>query len=241
MLFLRQNGNWTQLGSTYASGTLPAGTTLDLTAAGSTLTLTENGVQRITATDTTLTGGTPGVIAFGTTYAANWAGGNGSSQGSAGTTSGGITSYQIDSATNGYGTQTIRVLQPANPAPGVAHNFLIVLPVEAGLGDTFGDGLATMQSLDAQDQYNLTIVEPTFAIDSWYANNATDPNLQYETFMTQELVPWIKQNFATTGNEQVWLIGFSKSGIGGQDLILKHPGIFTLAASWDFPADMSSY
>jgi hypothetical protein len=25
------------------------------------------------------------------------------------------------------------------------------------------------------------------------------------------------------------------------DLILKHPGLFTLAASWDFPADMSSY
>jgi hypothetical protein len=28
--------------------------------------------------------------------------------------------------------------------------------------------------------------------------------------------------------------------IGGQDLILKHPDLFTLAATWDFPADMSS-
>ena len=59
--------------------------------------------------------------------------------------------------------------------------------------------------------------------------------------MTQELVPWIKQNLATTGNEQIWLIGFSKSGLGAQDLILKHPDLFTLAASWDFPADLSSY
>ncbi len=59
--------------------------------------------------------------------------------------------------------------------------------------------------------------------------------------MTQELVPWVQKNLSTTGNEQNWLIGFSKSGIGGQDLILKHPGIFTLAASWDFPADISSY
>ena len=33
--------------------------------------------------------------------------------------------------------------------------------------------------------------------------------------MTQELVPWIKQNLATTGHEQTWLIGFSKSGLGG--------------------------
>ena len=59
--------------------------------------------------------------------------------------------------------------------------------------------------------------------------------------MTSELEPWVKANLATSGSEQNWLIGFSKSGIGGQDLLLKHPDLFTLAASWDFPADMSSY
>ena len=59
--------------------------------------------------------------------------------------------------------------------------------------------------------------------------------------MTRELVPWVEKNLAITGHEQNWLIGFSKSGLGAQDLILKHPGIFALAASWDFPADMSSY
>ncbi len=59
--------------------------------------------------------------------------------------------------------------------------------------------------------------------------------------MTSELVPWVKANLSTTGTEQNWLIGFSKSGIGAQDLILKHPDLFQLAASWDFPADMSAY
>ena len=59
--------------------------------------------------------------------------------------------------------------------------------------------------------------------------------------MTNELVPWVEANLSTTGIEQNWLIGFSKSGIGGQDLILKHPNLFALAATWDFPADMSSY
>ncbi len=153
----------------------------------------------------------------------------------------GVKSYSVISAENGPGPQIIRVLTPTHPAPGVAHNFLIVLPVEAGLGSTYGDGLATLQDLGAQNEYNLTIIEPTFAIDPWYANNPNDQNLQYETFMTQVLVPWIKQNLATTGHEQVWLIGFSKSGLGAQDLILKHPGVFTLAASWDSPFDMSSY
>ena len=153
----------------------------------------------------------------------------------------GIQSYNVNSADNGHGPQTARVLTPAHPAPGVAHNFLIVLPVEAGLGTTFGDGLATLQALDAQDKYNLTIIEPTFAIDPWYANNPADSHLQYETFLTQELVPWIRQHLAITGQEQIWLIGFSKSGLGAQDLILKHPGVYTLAASWDSPFGASSY
>ena len=153
----------------------------------------------------------------------------------------GIRSYGVISAENGYGPQTLRVLTPVHPASGVSHNFLIVLPVEAGLGSTYGDGLATLQALDAQDKYNLTIIEPTFAIDPWYANNPKDPKLRYETFMTKELVPWIKQNLATTGHEHVWLIGFSKSGLGAQDLILKHPDVFTLAASGTSPFGMSSY
>jgi putative esterase len=153
----------------------------------------------------------------------------------------GVATYQVTSANNGPGPQPLRVLAPTNPAPGVPHNFLWVLPVEAGLGNAFGDGLETLRALDAQDQYNLTIIEPSFGIDPWYADNPTDPNVQYETFMTEELVPWAEQNLATAGNEQNWLIGFSKSGIGGQDLVLKHPDIFALAASWDFPADMSAY
>ena len=153
----------------------------------------------------------------------------------------GVESYQVTSANNGPGPQAMRVLRPTNPAPGVPHSFLYVLPVEAGLGNSFGDGLETLRALDAQDQYNLTIIEPTFGIDPWYADNPVNAAVQYDTFMTQELVPWAQKNLATTGSEQNWLIGFSKSGIGGQDLILRHPGVFTLAASWDFPADMSSY
>ena len=50
----------------------------------------------------------------------------------------------------------------------------------------------TCSPLDAQDQYNLTIIEPSFSIDPWYADNPNDANLQYETFMTNELVPWVK-------------------------------------------------
>jgi hypothetical protein len=153
----------------------------------------------------------------------------------------GVATYNMTSPiVSGGATEPLRVLTPTNPAPGVAHNFLIALPVEPGEGTTYGDAMSTLESLNAQNQYNLTIVEPSFAIDPWYADSATDPTELMETFMTTQLVPWIKAHLAITGTEQVWLIGFSKSGVGAQDLILKHPNVYTLAASWDFP-DSTSY
>ena len=168
----------------------------------------------------------------------------------AGTDANGVASYNYTSSDDGGGTHVLRVLQPTNPAPGVPHNFLYVLPVEPELGTTYGDGLETLRSLDAQDQYNLTIIEPSFAVDPWYADNPNDPSLHYESFLTQDLVPWVTQNltpasatqpFAPITGQQNWLIGFSKSGIGGEDLLLKHPDVFAVAASWDFPADMATY
>ncbi len=77
-LYERAAGNWIQLGSSYDSGPLPAGTQLTLSAVGSTISFQQNGIQRIAATDSTLTGGAPGLMTFGAATADNWAGGTGS-------------------------------------------------------------------------------------------------------------------------------------------------------------------
>jgi hypothetical protein len=248
MLFKRSEGSWAQIAAVYSTSPLAAGTQLELEAVGSTISFLENGIVVIWTTDSSITGGAPGIIANGSAQVGNWSGGNAATPRFQATymstDSNGIVSYQVISSDDGYneyGPQVLRVLRPTNPAAGVSHNFLFVLPVESGLGTTYGDGMQTMLGLNAQNQYNLTIIEPTFPTDPWYADNPTDPNIQYETFMTQDLVPWVQQNLATTGTEQNWLIGFSKSGYGAQDLILKYPSVFTLAASWDFPANMSSY
>ena len=220
---------------------------MQLIAVGSEISFLQDGVTRIAVSDNSLTGGAPGIIAFGAATGDNWSGRTATSSSNPGfqadyqgTDANGVATYNASSPDDG-GTQVLRVLAPSNPAPGVPHNFLYVLPVEAGLGTTYGDGLETLRALNAQNQYNLTIIEPSFAIEPWYADNPNDATAQYETFMTKDLVPWVTKNLALTGHEQDWLIGFSKSGIGGEDLILKHPDLFTLAASWDFPADMSTY
>src|SRR5262245_29999180 len=74
-LFKRSGVNsWTQLGSTYNSGALAAGTQLKVTAVGSTISFLQNGAARITATDTSFTGGAPGIMSYGTGRVDNWAG-----------------------------------------------------------------------------------------------------------------------------------------------------------------------
>jgi hypothetical protein len=241
-LYERNGSVWTQLGPTVATAPLPAGTTLRLMVVGGSLAFLENGIERISCADTAYAGGAPGIVAYGAAEADNWSGGTaGFEVHYLSTDSTGVETFDMISADDGSQPELLRVLRPTDPAPGVAPHLLYVLPVEPGENSNYGDGMDTIESLNAQNQYNLTVIEPSFSIDPWYANNPNDPAQQQETFMTTELAPWVKANLATTGTEQSWLIGFSKSGIGGQDLLLKHPDLFTLAASWDFPADMSSY
>jgi len=76
MLFKRSGGSWTQLGSAVNSGPLAAGTQLEVTAAGSAISVLENGSAKITVSDTSITGGSPGIISFGTGQVDNWSGGN---------------------------------------------------------------------------------------------------------------------------------------------------------------------
>ena len=251
-LYKRLAGAWTQLGASYPSGPLTAGTQLRLVAIGSTISFLQDGITRISVTDSSLSGGAPAIAAYGPATADNWTGGPNQGSDTSGGTPGteikyvetsadGIASYDVTSPDNGPGTQVLRVLTPSDPAPGVPHNFLYVLPVEPGLGSTYGDGIETMLALDAANNYNLTIVEPSFGLSPWYADNPSDSSRHYESFLTNDLVPWVTDTLAISGQEQNWLIGFSKSGIGGQDLILRHPDLFAVAASWDFPAEMSSY
>ena len=50
-----------QLGDSYESGPLPTGTRLRLSAVGSRIAFLQDGTERIVATDSTLTGGAPGL------------------------------------------------------------------------------------------------------------------------------------------------------------------------------------
>ena len=155
-------------------------------------------------------------------------------------TSGGVTTYTTFSGINNTsdaGSQDMRVLPPDSPNTDYDHAFLWMLPVEPGQGTTFGDSIATIQDLNAHNNFNLTCIQPGFPINPWYGNNVDDPQTQQVTFLLK-LVEWANQNLATTGTEKHYLIGFSKSGFGGQTVFLQHQDIFSGVISWDTACDL---
>jgi putative esterase len=241
-LYRRIYGGFTQLGPQYASGALPPGTALKLMARGTTISFLQDGVERISVFDNSLYGGAPGMLAFDTATADNWSAGTANFEAHfLGIDANGVESYNMSSNYNGYGPHVLRVLRPNNPAPNKAHNLLFALPVTEEGNNTYGNGMDTLRLLNAHNDYNVTIIEPSFPLSPWYADSPLDPNYRFESFMVLELQPWARANLATAGQEKNWLLGFSKSGVGGLALILKHPELFTVAAAWDFPADMSTY
>ena len=154
----------------------------------------------------------------------------------------GVQLFNVTWDTPGSHPFAVRVLAPDHPSTDYEHSFLYALPVEGGLAQSmWGSGLDELQKLDVQDQYNATIIEPIFPTDPWYADNANDATMNYETFMAKFLPAWVDSNLATSGTEENLLIGFSKSGYGGVDLLFKNPSLFDAVAAWDFPADMAAY
>src|SRR5687768_12948140 len=149
----------------------------------------------------------------------------------------GVVSYDAVSSYNGPGPTTLRVLAPTSPA-SVTHRFIYVLPVapNAENQDLFGDGLEALRALNVHNLYNAHLIAPSFKVMPWYADHASDPDRRYESFLVNDLVPWVQANLAVTGQEEHWLVGLSKSGFGAITLLFRNPGVFNAAAAWDFPA-----
>jgi hypothetical protein len=222
------------------NGPLAPGDQIKLSISGSTLSVLLNGYRVIKLVDSSIpSGGSPGIISYGAATAQNWAAD--SAKPELVTNIQTFTTAPPNSANNGGG-HSINVLTPTLSAVpvGVPHNFLYVLPVDSDGVYSYGNGLDTLYGLNIHNEYNLTIIQPAFAIGSWNANHTTDPTLQHETFMASDLPPWVTSNYSITGNEKHWLLGFSRSGFGWMGLLLKYPTVFDRGAFWDWPFDMTT-
>ncbi len=101
------------------------------------------------------------------------------------------------------------------------------------------------------EEYNLIIVTPGVGPSSYYFDSPVMDSVQYETYITAELIPHIDSTYRTLAKKESRAItGLSMGGHGSIMLSAKHPDLFIAATSmsgvmnidtrlWKVPAEFS--
>jgi len=101
------------------------------------------------------------------------------------------------------------------------------------------------------EAYNLIIVTPGVGPSSYYFDSPMMDSVQYETYITAELIPQIDKTYRTLARKESRAItGLSMGGHGSIMLSSKHPDLFIAATSmsgvmnidtrlWKVPAEFS--
>jgi hypothetical protein len=137
------------------------------------------------------------------------------------------------------GSNAIEVLLPDGYVQEKSYRVLYVLPVEAGIGGRFGDGLVEVKKANVHNKYRMICVAIAFDTIPWYGAHATDQRIRHEEYIKKVAVPLTESRYRTSGNaEDRLLLGFSKSGWGALTLVFRNPDFFGYACSWDAPLMM---
>ncbi len=142
------------------------------------------------------------------------------------------------------GSNVLEVLLPTGYSTAKKYQVVYVLPVEPGTGTSFGDGLQVVKSTGYHNAYDVICVQPAFNTFPWFGDHATDTTKRHASYMKHVVLPLIEQNYSTRrAPDGRLLIGFSKSGWGAFSLLMRNPGLYGYAASWDSPMllDYSQY
>ena len=92
------------------------------------------------------------------------------------------------------------------------------------------------------ESLDLIVVCPDGGRTSWYFDSPLDSEYQYETFMTEELVPFVDANYRTIPSaSRRAILGFSMGGHGALFLAMRHPGVFGMAVSMSGGVDIRPF
>lgn len=89
--------------------------------------------------------------------------------------------------------------------------------------------------------YHVIIVCPD-GQDSWYFDSPVDPKMQFETYVSKELVAYIDSHYPTYANRYMRAItGLSMGGHGALFLAFRHPDVFWSCGSMSGNMDITNY
>ncbi|MBR5102464.1 MAG: esterase family protein [Muribaculaceae bacterium] len=91
------------------------------------------------------------------------------------------------------------------------------------------------------DTRRLIIVCPD-GQDSWYFDSPIDSTMQFETYVSKELVDFIDKNYRTFANRQMRAItGLSMGGHGALWIAWRHPDVFASCGSMSGGVDITKF
>ncbi len=91
------------------------------------------------------------------------------------------------------------------------------------------------------NRFSVIIVCPD-GQDSWYFDSPIDPKMQFETYVSKELVEYIDSHYRTHANRFMRAItGLSMGGHGSLFLAFRHPDVFWSCGSMSGNMDITQY
>ena len=92
------------------------------------------------------------------------------------------------------------------------------------------------------DHYDLLIICPDGATNSWYFDSPVELSMKYETHIIQEVIPFVDKNYRTLNTKESRAItGLSMGGHGALFLALNHPELFAAAGSMSGGVDLTPF
>lgn len=146
-------------------------------------------------------------------------------------------------AANSAGCETLE-FQAAH-LDGTAVKFSIILPGDYtggdrrfpvlyllhGYGGHYSDWCEKTHIVDYAKPYEEIIVMPE-GENGWYVNNYTNPKMQWENYIIEDLIPYVDAHYRTVASRDGRAIaGLSMGGYGAMFLGLKHHEMFSAVAS----------
>lgn len=94
---------------------------------------------------------------------------------------------------------------------------------------------------DLASEYGVLIVCPD-GQDSWYFDSPIDPKMQFETFITQELVDYVDSHYRTIPDRKFRAItGLSMGGHGALWCAWRHPDVYGSCGAMSGGVDISQF
>ncbi|HVV75789.1 MAG TPA: alpha/beta hydrolase family protein [Mycobacteriales bacterium] len=160
-----------------------------------------------------------------------------------------VTQYLVSTPSLGMSTTTplrIDVILPTGYAqhPHRRYPVLYALPGTASTADQWVDQTDTLAQTQRRNLI-VVAVDGGYNTDGggWYTNwvdqHTSLGTANWETFHTQEVVPWVDSHYRTFRSRgERAIVGISQGGFGALSYAARHPGLFGAAAAFSGAVDV---